>query len=56
MFLREHEKPTLKDIFDNTRNYLICGTLFAIGVWFRKGAVGVLKPVSEEPTSEAEPL
>jgi hypothetical protein len=51
MFFLEREKPTLKDIFDNTRNYLICATVFAVGVWFRRGAKGFLPPVTEDPAS-----
>ena len=32
------DKPKLKSVFDNVRNYLICATLFGIAAWFRKEA------------------
>lgn len=44
MFFVESDKPTLKAIFDNIRNYIICGTMFAISVWVKKIPPELLSP------------
>jgi hypothetical protein len=36
VFFSDSDKPNLKSIFDNIRNYIICGTLFAISIWLRR--------------------
>jgi hypothetical protein len=38
------DKPKLKSIFDNLRNYAICATLFAVSAWFKRGAFAVATP------------
>jgi len=40
------EKPKLKSIFDNVRNYAICATIFAVSAWLKSGAYYVTMPTA----------
>jgi hypothetical protein len=38
------DKPKLKSVFDNVRNYAICATLFGVSAWFKRGAYYEIVP------------
>jgi hypothetical protein len=42
------DKPKLKSVFDNVRNYAICATLFAVSAWFKKGALEAITPQANQ--------